>query len=429
MSPESEKRQFLIWPIGRKDSFRTTDPTEARIYLKQQLSAWEAMRDVLAVKVGSTHFPEYQCAKVSRYLTHVDSILNRPQSTAANNSTIDFLNSESRHPNNVWVDPESEFGERIRTILTHGDPNTVNSHVRAALRARGFKIETTSEEDDLDKSVLDASATEHAFLAHERVDAKIKSTQKTLDTLEGSYQDLIAQMAAVSDEIGKRQRALTSHIEGVASESLQKIVTEREVLTSMLERDEKRQSELGQKIDEILVASRSEIDAFKAEFQEKIRLGEPSRYWKLKTRTHLVIATFALIVFLAAITQILWMAFENFEFLWALISELQINSNGGFSVFGVAAISIPTVLVFWILKHVSRVFIDNAAFAADASQRKVMMETYLALVGDPNSKVTDSERILVLHALFRPTSSVSADDGPPSGLWEIVNKAVEQRKS
>src|SRR5581483_8450919 len=109
---------------------------------------------------------------------------------------------------------------------------------------------------------------------------------------------------------------------------------------------------------------------------------------------------------------------------WANISRnviaLTSTSSGTISVAGVAAISIPALLYAWLLKNVSRVFLQNLSLADDADHRRTLAITYLGLAENPKLAVMDSERALILNALFRPIPSSVGEEGPPMGLLDLV---------
>ncbi|WP_299724686.1 hypothetical protein [Devosia sp.] len=68
----------------------------------------------------------------------------------------------------------------------------------------------------------------------------------------------------------------------------------------------------------------------------------------------------------------------------------------------------------------SRLFIQNLALADDASYRRVMTMTFLGLNADKSAAITDVERALILNALFRPAPPSTSDEGPPSGLLDLI---------
>jgi hypothetical protein len=72
---------------------------------------------------------------------------------------------------------------------------------------------------------------------------------------------------------------------------------------------------------------------------------------------------------------------------------------------------------FWILRVVSRLFHMNVVATADAGERVTMVKTYLALFDE--KKLSEADRILVLQALFRPTSQ-TPDESPPPNWFDVL---------
>jgi hypothetical protein len=92
------------------------------------------------------------------------------------------------------------------------------------------------------------------------------------------------------------------------------------------------------------------------------------------------------------------------------------------SLSGIAAVSVPALFYAWLLKNVSRVFIQNLNLADDAQHRQALALTYLGLAANPNLGVAEKDRVLILNAMFRPIPNQLAEDGPPAGLMELIRK-------
>lgn len=176
-------------------------------------------------------------------------------------------------------------------------------------------------------------------------------------------------------------------------------------------------------IQEAREQASKELDAFKVRYEEKARLHLPTEYWAKKGTRHFGSAIAAFLVFVGVIAGVGYLVLEHFGQIWSHLKDLQSNSAGSIvSVTGLAFVTMPAIAFFWILKHISRVFVENLAQSNDAAQRRVMMQTYLALVGDPTAKVSDQERLLVLNALFRPSATHGSDDAPPASLIDLILK-------
>jgi hypothetical protein len=110
---------------------------------------------------------------------------------------------------------------------------------------------------------------------------------------------------------------------------------------------------------------------------------------------------------------------------WSLVSpELAklVSTGNSFSLTGLAAIGVPALLYGWLLKNVSRVFIQQMNLADDAAHRRALTITWLGMVAEKRFEMSEQERALALNAMFRAAPSYMLDDGPPAGLMELLGK-------
>lgn len=75
------------------------------------------------------------------------------------------------------------------------------------------------------------------------------------------------------------------------------------------------------------------------------------------------------------------------------------------------------IAVLWDLRYRAREYLDAAADLRDAEQRKVQLQTYVAMA---KTSADPQERTVALTALFRPGPSQTADDGIPLPLIELI---------
>lgn len=80
-------------------------------------------------------------------------------------------------------------------------------------------------------------------------------------------------------------------------------------------------------------------------------------------------------------------------------------------------------LGLWLIRTFARMFLSNWHLAADASERVVMVQTYLALLQE-GSGLDTSDRELIITALFRKASTgiVRDDANPPMLVSQLVRK-------
>jgi hypothetical protein len=93
-----------------------------------------------------------------------------------------------------------------------------------------------------------------------------------------------------------------------------------------------------------------------------------------------------------------------------------------------ALILLLSGFAIWLLRILTRMFLSNVHQSSDASQRKTMVETYLAL--EEEGKLTEERRTMIIEAMFRPvTTEVVKEDETPSHPFGFVSKLVSKRLS
>ncbi len=164
------------------------------------------------------------------------------------------------------------------------------------------------------------------------------------------------------------------------------------------------------------------FDGLEDLYRQKLILDEPAVLWsniavsKVKSwRTWLSI--FAMLVIAPIIA-----ALSYSDVIIPALVRLTNTASGGISLSGLAAITVPALFYAWLLKNVSRVFIQNLNLADDAAHRRALALTYLGLAANPKLEVTQNDRALILNALFRPIPPQTTDEGPPSGLIDLLQK-------
>lgn len=156
-------------------------------------------------------------------------------------------------------------------------------------------------------------------------------------------------------------------------------------------------------------------------YHKQLQTQAAAYFWKLKGEGASRASWWALLAFIAAtvlpIIFVPWLFWEPIE---AFIERMMIASNGVFTLTPVVVLTIPVLGYAWILRQISRIFLQNRTMADDAGYRRVMTMTFLGLTKDKTSGVTDTERAIILNALFRPTPPNTTDEGPPTGLLDIL---------
>jgi hypothetical protein len=157
-------------------------------------------------------------------------------------------------------------------------------------------------------------------------------------------------------------------------------------------------------------------------YRKQLTIQEPAILWQniaaQKTRVWRVwLGLFALMI-----AALIAAALANWDTVATAVGKIAGSSSGGLSIAGLAVISVPALLYAWLLKNISRVFNQNLNLADDADHRRSLALTYMGLLQDDKHLATDQDRAIILNALFRPIPPHTGDEGPPSGLIDLIKK-------
>lgn len=108
----------------------------------------------------------------------------------------------------------------------------------------------------------------------------------------------------------------------------------------------------------------------------------------------------------------------------AIIAAIPKNTSGEIVASALILFVIPMVAIAWVVRIFARWVTNAMTLGEDAAQRRAMLETYFQLVGDKNANMQDSDRILILNAIFRPLPGHQSDDVAPPTLLDLTKSAI-----
>lgn len=168
-------------------------------------------------------------------------------------------------------------------------------------------------------------------------------------------------------------------------------------------------------------------DAAIKAYDEKMALAAPTSYWanrRVQSRTRAIGFSIAFAIVIGT---------ALYQFGIYGLPHLAASAKPGVSILvSVLPVLIPAFAIVWLLRILGRQLSENLQLMQDASERETMVKTFLALMNDEvrgKSLVTDDDRLLILHALFRPSSVSSADDSPPVHWFDILSRKYGGPKS
>jgi hypothetical protein len=154
-------------------------------------------------------------------------------------------------------------------------------------------------------------------------------------------------------------------------------------------------------------------------YRKKLVIEEPANSWRRVARVKRSAWQIWLLIFAGLVIGPIVAVIYFWDSFASAISHLT-TTGTTISFAGVAAVSLPALLYAWLLKNVSRVFIQTLNLADDAAHRRALAVTYLGLAENPKIELLEAERAIVLNALFRPIPTQPGDEGPPAGLIDLI---------
>ena len=86
-------------------------------------------------------------------------------------------------------------------------------------------------------------------------------------------------------------------------------------------------------------------------------------------------------------------------------------------------VAVPIFMAIWVLRIVGRMLSTHLNLWEEAGERATMVKTFLAFMREDRQGgplVQDQDRILILNALFRHSTTSGADDSPPASWFDLL---------
>ena len=104
----------------------------------------------------------------------------------------------------------------------------------------------------------------------------------------------------------------------------------------------------------------------------------------------------------------------------AIAADIPKDKEGVITYHSLVFFIVPVVAVAWLLRLISRFVSTSLQLRDDARHRDAMLKTYLALVGNKDSKVDEKDRLVMLTAIFRPLPGAQSEDVAPPSIMDLV---------
>lgn len=185
-----------------------------------------------------------------------------------------------------------------------------------------------------------------------------------------------------------------------------------------------KQEELDQLKNECaqqVIAHGETLARLQNQFREDMLLKAPAEYWQHKYEGHRDWAIWCLLLMIATVAGILYGSYALAPWIIDQVSKIRDGNSTGW-VGEIALVTVPAIAAFWLLKAVSRLFVQQTQRMGDALERNTMVKTYLALLTEAAHKAEPSERLVILQALFRPGPDDPPDTEGSAGMLEALSK-------
>ena len=214
--------------------------------------------------------------------------------------------------------------------------------------------------------------------------------------------------------LSEKQEAVDSLHRQFASLANQIFVTDEKQNSDF----DRLQTERFDKFQELMANHTTQVEALKNTYREELGLRAPAEYWASKSKSHTKTSwIFGCLSFGgigAASVGLAW-----------LVHDLIKNTNGTAPPenWRLALLALVAFFAVWAIRLVVRIFLSSLHLASDASERVVMVKTYLAL-SEGNQIDSKENRQTILNALFRPaTDGIVKDEAAPPGMFEMLSRA------
>jgi len=258
---------------------------------------------------------------------------------------------------------------------------------------------------------------------------QIQNAERNNKAERQQLQDLMVEVQAIRDKtaelIETEKRLLDEQVSAAAKQV--RVATEQVELsnTSFSESLIKAEASLSA----LLKASKATINDLEEKTKTRIILEAPTKYWSDKANGHRTTAIAFGLVFLAALAAgTYWLTHHGVSLVADAHKQIvgDRQEAGLLALVPLAFITLPTLAFAWLLRHVSRIIVQNISLGADARLRGTIATTYGALTHD--RPANPAELAIALQALFRPIDGSAHSEIAPPNIQEIMEMATGKTK-
>lgn len=401
---------------------------DIRLWVQEQLNDWKDWRQQIESRPSRTGKRSLrQIYQLENILAHTNADLSSDASVAAAKTNIQSVLSTITSGQILL----SRHGRGARVLAVHAiDPNL--SLAAWVIETGGAGQVLREQEEPLSSELFGATSM-------------LRSVDIESDIYKGKLQ--------AADAIEARVKNSERELEQLRVEAY----IERKL------RDDEHKGSLdvfSSKGDDLKIQFDADWDALKKAFREDMKLKASRQYWEEKRVRHkkFAIGWGSAFASITAVAILLLLAFgidwlvPNASLLSNKVESVQMTSPQGDSFVvsvpiaenssksqDIASTTLPRLLVviipgfifIWLLRIIGRQLATHLALMEDATERSTMLLTFLSLLSgeDHGASLSEQDRILILHSLFRPSGSQSHDDAPPAHWFDLLVDRMGNKKN
>lgn len=345
---------------------------------------------------------------------------------------------------NYWIEQSSFFSTArnltanyVNAIHESDEGRARQIHRRIVSHLTGLTTGTiVSSDNDLYPAIVDL-ATHNSDVAALVMLAARSDANNLLGHMSSAPVRSLIQLSLLNSRAKGSKDWLTPHrkeLTGLQSQyqteltALQSLHQESATaLTGLQTQSEEAKESRGREWSEQRDSFNEEWTRLKRIYDEQLALLAPTQYWDKRAKMHaLQAAIFASIFCIVLGITLSVFVFDAMPHLLTASKAKDVSP-----LLALIPVAIPAFAAIWVLKILSRLLSENLQMMRDARERETMVKTFLALMHDEErgkTLVRDEDRILILHALFRPSAVNAVDDAPPVHWFDILSNKVGAKK-
>lgn len=393
-------------------------------WLQEEKSFWAWLRDAQARNFVS------QCPGLSRFWNYegqMNQVLNGPRQKwdELKRRSDQLIDSEKEEAQlSAELDSVAEQVEGLKDQLRRGLENVFRSHV-LPLGMRRFRTEPISQYVSemaevnveeavyaLDQTLLDqnnqnikareASGRLQAVLFDKNLNRKLRPDNR-------AFKDAIQTWSSELNEY-------KSDFDGLKTSFDELVDANRKTELEWRERTDSMASEFTDQLE----SNTQELENLKETYEAHMALSAPMKYWKTKRKSHsLAMGKVKRWLIGVSLGTVLLLGVMVYFMLPQTAASNEVPwRNLGLFVLG-------STFCLWFVRLLVKLLLSNIHLKADADERVVMIQTFMALVSHKESRegLSKEDIALVLAPIFKPsTTGVIKDDGGPVTLSDFIAK-------